>query len=97
MISFIENVNFSWSILPALLNGTIVTLELTFFSLLLGFIIGLPLGIGQVYGNKLVSRTISAYERIVRSIPLLVILMLVFYGLPLIGLNLPALDRKSVV
>jgi len=90
MISFIENLNFSWSILPALLNGTIVTLELTFFSLLLGFAIGLPLGIGQVYGNKFISKVISFYERVVRSIPLLVILMLVFYGLPSVGLNLPA-------
>lgn len=90
MTSFIENLFFSMSILPALLNGTIVTLQLTFSSLLLGFLIGLPLGIGQVYGNKLLSRAISVYERIVRSIPLLVILMLVFYGLPSVGLNLPA-------
>lgn len=90
MTSFIENLTFGMSILPALLNGTIVTLQLTFASLLLGFLIGLPLGLGQVYGNKLLSRAISIYERIVRSIPLLVILMLVFYGLPSVGLNLPA-------
>jgi polar amino acid transport system permease protein len=86
---FISNVNFGWSILPTLLQGTVVTLELTFFSLLLGFLIGLPLAVGQVYGGRFASNSISVYERVVRSIPLLVILMLVFYGLPWIGLNLP--------
>lgn len=90
MQSFLESLSFSWSILPALLQGTIITLELTFFSLLLGFVIGLPLALGQVYGSKPISRLISAYDRTVRSIPLLVILMLVFYGLPRVGLNLPA-------
>ncbi|MBS3737094.1 amino acid ABC transporter permease [Candidatus Bipolaricaulota bacterium] len=75
--------------MPTLLQGTIVTLELTFFSLLLGFLIGLPLAVGQVYGQKVVTSMISFYERVVRSVPLLVILMLVFYGLPWIGLNLP--------
>lgn len=86
---FINNVNFGWSIMPTLLQGTIVTLELTFFSLLLGFLIGLPLAVGQVYGQKAISSLISIYERVVRSVPLLVILMLVFYGLPWVGLNLP--------
>lgn len=75
--------------MPTLLQGTIVTLELTFFSLLLGFLIGLPLAVGQVYGQKAISSLISIYERVVRSVPLLVILMLVFYGLPWVGLNLP--------
>lgn len=86
---FVSNVNFGWSIMPTLLQGTIVTLELTFFSLLLGFLIGLPLAVGQVYGQKVVTSIISFYERVVRSVPLLVILMLVFYGLPWVGLNLP--------
>lgn len=72
-----------------MLQGTIVTLELTFSSLLLGFLIGLPLSVGQVYGKRTVTELISIYERVVRSVPLLVILMLVFYGLPWIGLNLP--------
>ncbi|MBS3786785.1 amino acid ABC transporter permease [Candidatus Bipolaricaulota bacterium] len=86
---FVGNVNFSLSIIPTLLKGTVVTLELTFVSLLLGFLIGLPLAIGQVYGQKAISSFISIYERVVRSVPLLVILMLVFYGLPWIGINLP--------
>lgn len=86
---FVSNVNFGLSIMPTLLQGTIVTLELTFFSLLLGFLIGLPLAVGQVYGQRAISSLISIYERVVRSVPLLVILMLVFYGLPWVGLNLP--------
>jgi len=90
MESFISNLEFSWSIMPALLEGTVITLELTFLSLLIGFVIGLPLAVGQVYGNKYVLRAISGYEKVIRSIPLLVILMLIFYGLPLVGLNLPA-------
>lgn len=50
---------------------------------------GLPLAFGQIYGNKLLKSFISIYERIARSIPLLVILFLIFYGFPSLGIRIP--------
>ena len=39
-------------VLPALLPGIIMTLELAFISLIIGFFIGLSLAIGRVYGPR---------------------------------------------
>lgn len=71
------------------MEGALVTVKLAVVSILIGFVLGLPLAFGQVYGNKLVKGIISVYERIARSIPLLVILFLIFYGLPRLGIRLP--------
>lgn len=77
--------------LPYLLKGTLVTLELTFFSLILGLIIAILVSFGQLYGNKVIQFIFLVYERVFRSIPLLVVLFLIFYGLPLIGIRLDPL------
>ncbi len=76
---------------PYLLKGTLVTLELTLFSLLIGFVVGVVISFGQLYGNKLVQFIFLIYERVFRSIPLLVILFLIFYGLPALGIRLDPL------
>jgi len=66
------------SSLPNLLEGALVTIRLTFFSLLLGLVLAIPIAFGQIYGPKFVRKLIGVYERVVRSIPLLVILFLIF-------------------
>lgn len=77
-----------WNSLPALLKGTVVTIELTIAFLGLGLLVGIPLAFGQVYGNKVISTVISVYEKIFRAIPALVLLFLFYFGAPSIGLNL---------
>ena len=78
------------SSLPNLLEGALVTIRLTFFSLLLGLVLAIPIAFGQIYGPKFVRKLIGVYERVVRSIPLLVILFLIFYGFPRVGIRFPA-------
>lgn len=73
---------------PFLLQGLLITVELTVFSLILGFIVGVAISFGQLYGNKILQFILLVYERIFRSIPLLVILFLIFYGLPSLGIRL---------
>ncbi|MGM0419454.1 MAG: amino acid ABC transporter permease [Bacillota bacterium] len=74
--------------LPALLGGTIITIQLTVAILLFGLILGLILAFGQNYGNKPIRWIVSIYEKVFRSIPELVLLLLVFYGLPEVGVRL---------
>ncbi|ADQ13984.1 amino acid ABC transporter permease [Halanaerobium hydrogeniformans] len=85
----LENIVLIQRALPFLLRGTVVTIQLTFWSLLLGVVIGLPLAFAQVYGNKIVTFFTAIYERIARSIPLLVILLLINYALPMLGFRIP--------
>jgi polar amino acid transport system permease protein len=76
-----------WSSLPNLLEGALVTIKLTVAGLGLGIILGLPLAFGQIYGSIIIRVFVSIYERVLRSIPLLVILFLIFYGFPSAGIR----------
>lgn len=73
---------FAWEILPQLLRATVVTLELTAASITLGFMVGILLALGRVYGNRALSIACNAYIQFFRGTPLLVQLLLIYYGLP---------------
>ncbi|GAI41676.1 unnamed protein product, partial [marine sediment metagenome] len=51
----------TYDILPALLKGTVVTLELTACSISLGFVLGIALALGRLYGNRPISAFSSGY------------------------------------
>ncbi|CEP78573.1 MAG TPA: amino acid ABC transporter permease [Defluviitoga tunisiensis] len=91
-----ENLKIIIDSLPHLLKGTLVTLELAFFSIVLGFVVSIIVALGQLYGNKFVRAFFLFYERLLRSLPELVILFLIFYGLPLIGIRLNPLFASIV-
>lgn len=54
----------------------------------LGLVLGLIIAFFQTYGNKPVRLLVGIYDRIFRSVPELVLLLLVFYGLPNLGFRL---------
>ncbi|MDQ6594967.1 amino acid ABC transporter permease [Bacillus salipaludis] len=81
-----ENGNF-----PFLLKGLSITLTMTFFALILSSIIGLLIGIGGMSKNKTISFLCSVYLAWFRGTPLLVQLMILYYGLSIgLGLDLTA-------
>jgi polar amino acid transport system permease protein len=64
----------------------------------LGFVMGVPMAVGQVYGNKYLSGLISLYVWFFRGLPVLVLLFLFYFGLfSLLGLNLPAFTAAILV
>ena len=78
--------------LPLLGQALLVTIELNLASLALALALGTLMGIGRVYGGRWVDRGLGFVIDVVRSIPILVIMVWVFFGLPLLlGLqNFPA-------
>jgi len=76
--------------LPALLQATRITVGLTLATLLISTLLAVPLAIAGLAPGTWVSRAISLYSALMRSVPTLVILFFVYYGLPQIGLTLPA-------
>lgn len=75
----------------ALLDGALVTVELTACSLLLGCVIGLLVGVGRLNPkNRVVYNLCSTYLLFFRGTPLLVQLFIWFFGLPQFGIVLPA-------
>ncbi|WP_410012786.1 amino acid ABC transporter permease [Sodalis sp. C49] len=74
-----------------LLQGTIVTVEITLCALLLSCTLGLLLGIGRLNPERRVIYALcSAYVALIRGTPLLVQLFIWYYGLPRLGLVLPS-------
>jgi polar amino acid transport system permease protein len=54
---------------------------ITVVALLMGFVLGLPLSLVRVYGRKALSRLALAYSTILRGLPSLVVLFILFYGM----------------
>ncbi len=89
MQDFIDLLN---KVTPDLLRGTVVTLQIATISLVLGMIVGLPVGIGRVYGPVWLQRVLGAYVTLFQGTPLLIQLFMVYYGLPDIGITLGRLQ-----
>ena len=93
-----ENLALIYQSLPYLLKGCTITIGLVGGALCLGFVIGIPMAVGQVYGNKYLSGLISLYVWFFRGLPVLVLLFLFYFGLfSLLGLNLPAFTAAILV
>ena len=73
---------FAWNILPELLEATKMTLWITAGSIALGFVAGIFLALGRVYGPRPIRWLTGGYIQFFRGTPLLVQLLVVYYGLP---------------
>jgi len=63
-----------------LLRGTLVTLELALASLVLAVVLGLIGAAAKLSGNPVAGRVASAYTTLIRGVPDLVLMLLVFFG-----------------
>jgi polar amino acid transport system permease protein len=82
------DVDLLWRILPDLSFGALVTLELTTLSILFGLIIGSFAGLARVSKNPLIFGFSTLYVEVIRGTPLLVQILIIYFGLPAIGINL---------
>ncbi len=92
---------FDWNVLEssreALLEGLVLTLELSVLAGVLSLVGGLVLGIVRTKVKGAVAGVLTAYVEVMRNTPLLVTLYLVFFGLPMIGFALPTFASVVLV
>jgi len=69
-----------------IIQGTLVTLELALSSVLLAVVIGLIGAGGKLSKNRIISSVFTGYTTLIRGVPDLVLMLLIFYGLQ-IALN----------
>jgi polar amino acid transport system permease protein len=74
--------------LPLLLSGLTTTLTLGVTAIVLGFIGGLVLALIRLYAKTPLRQVAIAYIDVFRSIPILVLLVVIYYALPFVGLRL---------
>lgn len=74
--------------LPQLLRGLLVTIQIGITSIVFGLAGGLFLAVTRLYAPAIIKLLIRIYVDIFRSIPLLVLLIVVYYALPFVGIRL---------
>lgn len=95
-------INFSkiWDIIitkyPAFLQGVGVTLELAFFTVLFGSLLGLIVAVFRRTPILPLRWIMNAYVAFIRGTPLLVQVLLIVYGLPQLGIRLPRLTMCTI-
>ena len=79
-----------------LMRGLAVTLQLSALIILFGTTIGLFGGIGLLYGPGWLRAILRAYVDIIRGTPLLVVIFLIFYGLPALNVDIGGFQASVV-
>ena len=74
--------------LPMLLLGLTITLKLGLASIVIGLFFGLLLALNRLYAPAIARVITKVYINVFRSIPLLVLLIVIFYALPFVGISL---------
>ncbi|MTI83028.1 MAG: amino acid ABC transporter permease [Firmicutes bacterium] len=84
------DVEFLLQILPLLLKGALLTVELTLLAIFFGTIIGLFVALAKISRFKMLAIIGGIYTWVIRGIPLLVQLYILYYGLPQVGIEFSA-------
>jgi polar amino acid transport system permease protein len=74
--------------LPLLWAGLAVTARLGVVSILVGLLLGLLLAVARLYAPRPLAAAARVYIDVFRSVPVLVLLIVVYYALPFLGLRL---------
>jgi polar amino acid transport system permease protein len=85
---------FNWTIIeryfPAIMKGVVVTIEIAGAVVVTGTLLGLILAIVRTFRMLPVNALIVIFVDAFRALPPLVLVLLVYFGLPNIGINFPS-------
>jgi polar amino acid transport system substrate-binding protein len=70
---------------PLLVDGAIVTVEITFASMALAVFVGLFVALARLYGGPILGYLATGYVEFFRGIPVLLLLYFLYFGLPVIS------------
>ncbi|WP_342643627.1 amino acid ABC transporter permease [Rhodoligotrophos ferricapiens] len=76
--------------LPRLLEGAVVTIQLSIVSMAIATILGLLVALGRMGRSRILRLVLNGYVEIFRDVPLIVQLLVIYFSLPTIGISLPA-------
>lgn len=78
---------------PALARGLLVTLELTAICTVTSMVVGVFVAAARMSSNVVLRGLVTVYIEVMRSTPLLIQLVWIFYTLPILtGLNIPSFE-----
>ena len=83
--------------LPSIVQGMLVTVEIAVAVVATGLALGLALAVLRTWRILPINALIVAFVDMFRALPPLVLVLLVFFGLPNVGINLPSFAVLWVV
>lgn len=88
----------SWTAyLPSLLQGTALTLVVTFVAMIGGTVIGFILAMMKISSSRTLQGCAAIYGTLVRGLPLLVQVLLIYFALPVLtGIRMPAVVAGTI-
>nr|WP_240675804.1 ectoine/hydroxyectoine ABC transporter permease subunit EhuC [Ammoniphilus sp. CFH 90114] len=78
-------------LVPPLLKGAWVTVQISFFSIILAFVLSFTFGLARLSRFKVIRLFASFYVEVIRGTSLLVQLFWIYFALPLLGIELSAM------
>ena len=85
---------FKWEVIeryfPAIMKGVVVTIEIAAAVVVTGILLGLALAVVRAFRVLAINALIVVFVDMFRALPPLVLVLLVYFGLPNIGINLPS-------
>ncbi|WP_067138654.1 amino acid ABC transporter permease [Microtetraspora malaysiensis] len=82
--------------LPDLLTGLCVTITLGVVSFVLGSVVGALVTVARISGSRVLRASAAAYVSVFRGTPLLIQIMIVYFGLPQLGVEIPPIPSAIV-
>lgn len=73
---------------PDIVSGLLVTCQIAILVIVSGISLGLALAVLRSYGYKLVNLPIVIFVDLLRALPPLVLILILYFGLPNLGINL---------
>lgn len=81
----------NWNVIlnnwPSFVDGLLLGLKLAVFGLAFGSVIGLVLAFARTSGVRPVSMAATFYVEVIRNVPLLLLLFVLYFGLPIFALR----------
>lgn len=74
---------------PYLLQGAVVTLQLSIISMSFGIVLGLMIALGRLSDRWWLEWPLRAFVEVWRDVPLIVQLLVIYFTLPQLGIRLP--------
>ncbi|MBN1635870.1 MAG: ABC transporter permease subunit [Deltaproteobacteria bacterium] len=89
---FVFKYSVIWESVPVLLQGVKLTIWITIFGLIIGFLLGALSGLAKTSRNRFFQKLAGFYIESIRGTPLMVQVLFLYFGLPLVlGVRVPPL------
>lgn len=81
---------------PSLMEGLGYTMVISVVSALIGEVLGLILALLRMTNNKVINWVVGVYISLVRGTPLLIQILVIYYALAVVGIDIPAFETGVI-